>query len=70
MEDRSLARVWVDKWIKLGSLRSLIHGPLTQGEEELLLKDIFGINGSWNLSKLSFVLPNEVVDSITATPRA
>lgn len=39
--------LWFDKWLDRGTLRSLIEGPLNQGEEHITLQDIAGFSG-WN----------------------
>ena len=63
----SLLSLWFDKWLNMGTLRSLISGPLNRGEEFLMLKDISGFFG-WNWESLSFVLPAHIQLEIKATP--
>lgn len=63
----SLLSLWFDKWLNMGTLRSLISGPLNRGEEFLLLKDISGFFG-WNWEGLSFVIPATLQLEIKATP--
>ena len=39
MGNNSTLSFWYDKWSKLGSLQSLIQGPLTLEENGLMVKD-------------------------------
>lgn len=59
--------LWEDNCLGIGSLRSLIHGPLMQGEQNLTLRDV-GVNGSWDLSHLSFPLPDFISFRILDLP--
>ena len=36
---------WHDKWLNVGTLRSLVEGPLARGEDNLMVKDVTS-NGS------------------------
>ena len=55
----SLLSFWNDKWLNIGTIRSLIESPLNQGESEVCIKDVITNNG-WDLSNLSFVFPNYI----------
>lgn len=59
--------LWEDNWLGIKNLRSLIHGPLMQGEQNLTLRDV-GVNGSWDLSHLSFPLPDFISFRILDLP--
>ena len=58
---------WNDKWLNIGSIRSLIEGPLNQGESEVCIKELTTNNG-WDLTNLSFVFPNHILNAIRAIP--
>jgi ribonuclease HI len=58
---------WTDRWLTLGTLRSLIHGPLNYGEENLCINNIFE-GGSWYFHILSFIFPQHLELSIKAVP--
>ena len=36
---------WNDKWLNIGTMRSLIEGPLNRGESEVHLKEVITNNG-------------------------
>ena len=57
---------WFNKWLSRGTMRNLIEGPLNQGEDQLLRKDIVGFNG-WNWHALSFIFKQLALE-IKATP--
>ena len=61
--------VWHDSWTSHKSLRSLMHGPLIRGEDDLKVKDMATVNG-WDWGKISMVLPANVCREIQAMPRA
>ena len=63
----SILSLWFDKWLNIGTLRSLISGPLNKGEDNLMLKDISGFFG-WNWEGLSFEFPAQIQLEIKATP--
>ena len=56
---------WLDNWTSNGPLRSLVHGRLTRGEEELKIKDIVSDTG-WDWGKISITLPSHVGMEIRA----
>jgi hypothetical protein len=58
---------WFDKWLCIGTIRSLVVGPLNRGEDTLKISDIL-IDGTWLLHNLSFELPSPIKLSIKATP--
>lgn len=63
----SLLFLWLDKWLNIGLLWSLISDPLKKGEENLMLKDISSFFG-WNWEGLSFELPTSIQLEMKATP--
>ena len=52
----------------LGTLRSLIAGPLTKAEFNLFVVDVHPLMGEWHLDKISFVLPESILLEILAIP--
>lgn len=36
---------WNDKWLNIGTMGSLIEGPLNRGESEVCIKDVITCNG-------------------------
>ncbi|KAK7825178.1 putative ribonuclease h protein [Quercus suber] len=62
----SSLRFWHDKWLNIGTLRSLVEGPLTSGEDNLMIKDVTA-NGSWDLHLLSVPLSPFILNAIQAT---
>nr|POF02761.1 hypothetical protein CFP56_25121 [Quercus suber] len=58
---------WHDKWLNLGTVRSLIEGPLNRKKEGILLQDVMRDNGL-NLSNLSFDFPNLIQKVVLTTP--
>ena len=63
----SKLQFWGSKWMKVGSVRELIEGPLTQSKTELTVANVFQ-EGRWCWEKLSFDLPKEVLEKILAVP--
>ncbi|KAI8535768.1 hypothetical protein RHMOL_Rhmol10G0199500 [Rhododendron molle] len=51
---------WHQNWTGLGTLRSLIAGPLHRDETNFCVRDVWGDN-DWDLSRISFVFPNDVL---------
>ena len=58
---------WHDKWLNEGKIRSLVEGLLSLGEEEVKVTDVM-INGTWSTNNIFFVLPDDVLKAIKATP--
>ena len=58
---------WNDKWLNIGTIRSLIEGPLNQGENEVCIKEVSTNNG-WDLTNLSFVFLEHILNAVRATP--
>ena len=58
--DGSSINFWGDNWLAIGPLRSLFHRPLTEREEALPVRDVW-VDGSWDLSAISFPLPRCVL---------
>lgn len=60
------AHFFNQKWIPHQDfIRNMIQGPLKQGEEEMLIKDI-NTNDTWNLNNISFQITEEIKASIEA----
>ena len=53
--------------LNIGIMRSLIEGPLNQGESEVRIKDVT-MNNGWDLANLSFVFPYSVLQAVMASP--
>jgi ribonuclease HI len=60
---------WHDNWLQPGTLRSLIHGPLSAHEKNLKVCDLWDEQGNWNLTSLSFNLPMDISKTILASPK-
>ena len=56
---------WHDKWLKEGSFRSFIHGPLNRGDQLQISNICF--NGDWNFNFISNTLPPSISLIIKAT---
>ena len=67
MGNNSKLNFWLMNWVKGSSVRELIEGPLTQQEEGWTIAKLHH-NDYWNLDKISFALPGNVVDKIHAIP--
>ena len=52
----------------MGTLRSLIKGPLYREEEHITIKQCVDHNHEWQAGCLSFELPNNILNAIKATP--
>lgn len=50
----------------MGTVRSLIEGPLNKGEDGLLVKDVVS-NGVWSFTNLSFDLSSFIKKTIVST---
>lgn len=68
MKNGLQVNLWLDFWLPNGTLRSLIEGPLTRDEDKVMLHQCFDIGTGWNLQNSSFVLPDQVLESMKATP--
>ena len=60
---------WQDNWTGHGLLRSLDQGLFHVRDLSFKVKDAWDPHGNWNLTTLSFDLPNHVCDIIQATPK-
>ena len=58
---------WFGNWIKRGSIRHRILGPLTREAELLEVKDVLTDSG-WDWGLLPFALPMDIKNLILATP--
>ncbi|XP_074278178.1 uncharacterized protein LOC141601774 [Silene latifolia] len=65
--DGSTISLWNDQWSSLGTLRSIISGPLTSLSSEARLSTIIS-NGQWSLESLEFILPDRCIEIIRAIP--
>jgi hypothetical protein len=59
---------WHDKWVGGVTLSSLLIGSLNSNEDSLIVSDILLGNGIVGLSRISFVLPSQLIDSLKAIP--
>lgn len=53
----------MDDWTGLGSIKSTINGSLSWGEESLHVHQCIA-NGDWDFSKISLMLPDQVLEQI------
>ena len=60
--------LWLDFWLPNGTLRSLIEGPLSRDEDKVMLHQCFDIGTGWNLQNNFFVLSDQILESMKATP--
>ena len=60
--------MWLDFWLPFGRLRESIIGPLNRGEDELSVRQCFDENHFWKPSSISFELPDNMLNTIKATP--
>ncbi|OIT39909.1 putative ribonuclease h protein, partial [Nicotiana attenuata] len=59
--------LWNNRWINQGNnLRNSIQGPLQNGEEDMKVSSIIQ-HGSFNLSTLSFEIPEDIIQKIHST---
>ncbi|XP_075661255.1 uncharacterized protein LOC142631065 [Castanea sativa] len=63
--NKSELSFWESNWVQGITVRELIKGPLTHQEEAMIVADMHQ-NGSWDWGKISFVLPQDMVDRIQA----
>lgn len=59
---------WEDSWCFLGPLRHIIHGPLLPHEMSLKVVDVVVGPRVWDWDLISFDLPPNIRNSISATP--
>ena len=62
----SSLKFWHDKWLNVGTLRSLVEDSLARGGDNLMVKDVI-TNGTWDLHRLSFPLTPFILNAIYAT---
>ena len=63
----SCLNVWHSNWTNEGSLRKLIHDPITQEASFLEVKDIM-LDTGWDWGKIPFEIPLEIKSMIQAIP--
>ena len=68
MKNGETVKVWTDFWIPVGTLRSLIKGPLYRDEELITVKQCFDHNHEQQAPCISFDLPDHILNAIKATP--
>lgn len=61
----SFLNFWSDRWLNLGPIRHLIHGPLPHDMENLKIKEVATPYG-WDWSIIPFELPNDIKAEIQA----
>lgn len=64
----SNSKFWSDHWCHLGSIRSLINGPLLPHEPSLTVAEVCSGPRNWKWESVSFDFPKHILDSINATP--
>lgn len=57
--DGKTASFWYDDWLGCGPVRNLVIGPLTLGDQDIRVLDVWN-NGEWNGGDLSIDIPLEV----------
>lgn len=60
--------LWGHEWLRAGTLRSLISGPLTREDTSLRVSNILRANGAWDLTQMSVEPPLEIREMIESTP--
>lgn len=60
-------RVWDDSWLRVGTVRGYLFGPLREEEESLKVRDLI-VDGVWNFDKPSIDLPLFIRDQIRSIP--
>ena len=68
MRNVEKVKVWNDFWLPMGTLRTLIEGPLNHDENLITVKQCFDQNHEWQAKYLSFDLPEHILNAIKATP--
>ena len=68
VKNGEIVKVWIDFWLPVGTLRSLIKGPLNRDEELITVKQCFDHNHEWQAPCISFDLPEHILNAIKATP--
>ena len=68
MRNGEKVRVWNDFWLPMGTLRTLIEGPLNRDEDLITLNHCFDQNHEWQAQCLSFDLLEHILNAIKATP--
>ena len=58
---------WHDNWSKIGTLRSIIQGPLTIESNMLKVKDVARLDG-WDWNLLQIEIPENIRREVQATP--
>jgi hypothetical protein len=59
---------WHDKWLGEKLIRDVIQGPLLSHEDSFRVCDVVEGVGSWDLSRVSIIIPKPICDSIRAVP--
>lgn len=59
--------LWKDNWLGIGPICNFVHGPLNLNDQSLLVSHIIKDN-QWNLSPLSFPLPDFIEERILSMP--
>ena len=68
MRNGEKVKVWNDFWLPMGTLRTIIEGPLNRDEDLITLNHCFDQNHEWLAQCLSFDLPKHILNAIKATP--
>ena len=51
----------VVRWTEVGPIRRHISGPLTDGEDQLIVNQFFGLGSLWDLSHISVQLSDHIL---------
>ncbi|KAF7814663.1 GATA transcription factor 28 isoform X1 [Senna tora] len=55
-------KFWLDSWVSLGPIRSLIQGPLTLEDLNLTVAEALGFSSDWQNLSISFSLPDSILN--------
>ena len=60
--------LWLHFWLLVGKLRNLIEGPLNRDEDQVTVNQCFDNEREWRSQSISFVIPEQILNVIKATP--
>ena len=60
--------LWLHFWLLVGRLRNLIEGPLNRDEDQVTVNQCFDNEREWRSQSISFVIPEQILNVIKATP--
>lgn len=65
----SQTSLWFDKWLPLGTLRSLVEEPLPHDAHDMTVADVLDAVGNWNWQLIPFNIPPNIIHLMLGTPR-